>query len=123
MGVSGFEELDRALRRTEDAVSGQALTSAVTKGAEIVVAAAKAKAPRKTGKLAESIAMKVGKVSGSGVTAKIGSQRVHYALYVELGTKKLTAKPFLRPALFGKRAAVTESIGKSLWAFIRRVIR
>lgn len=123
MGVSGFEELDRALRRTDAAVGGQALTTAVTKGAEIIVAAAKAKAPRKTGKLAESISLKVGKVSASGVTAKVGPKGVHYALYVELGTKKLTAKPFMRPALYGNRTAATDAIGKSLWAFIRRVVR
>ena len=123
MGVSGFEELDRALKRTEDAVGGQALSSAVAKGAETVVQSAKERAPRKTGKLAESISYRVGKVSASGATAKIGPKGVHYALYVELGTEKLTAKPFLRPALFGRRTAATDAIGKSLWAFIRRVLR
>lgn len=126
MGVSGFEELERALKRVDDAVSGQALAGAVTKGAEIVVEAAKSRAPRKTGKLAESIGYKIGKVSASGVRARIGVAArggVRYAFHVEVGTKKRAPRPFLRPALRRSKDAVVDTIGTHLWAFIRRVLR
>lgn len=47
-----------------------------------------------TGRLRDSIGHKV-----VGNTATVGT-RVEYAPYVELGTYKMAARPFLKPALF-----------------------
>ncbi|KKL51593.1 hypothetical protein LCGC14_2293950 [marine sediment metagenome] len=122
MGVSGFRELERNLERTERAISGGALVSATKKGAEVIVDAAKSRAPRRTGKLAESIGHEVTEASGSAVQEKIGPD-VFYGGLVELGAAQTTAKPYLRPALDERGNAAVNATGKDLWARIRRVLR
>ena len=122
MGVSGFRELDRALERTERAISDGALVSATKKGAQVIVDAAKTRAPRRTGRLAESIGHEVSESSSSEVREKIGP-KVFYGGLVELGTRHNPAKPFLRPALDERGSAAMNTTGKDLWARIRRVLR
>ena len=122
MGVSGFRELDRALDRTERAISGDALVRASDKGAQVIVDAAKSRAPRRTGKLIESIGHEVIEASSTEVKEKIGSN-VFYARHVEFGTRHNSAEPFLRPALDERGNAAIDATGKDLWARIRRVLR
>ena len=50
-----------------------------------------------TGRLRSSIDWEVGRL-GAVLVARIGTN-VHYAPYVELGTSRAPAYPFLRPAL------------------------
>lgn len=50
-----------------------------------------------TGRLRASITHEVGRDSG-GLVAKVGTN-VTYAAHLELGTSKMAARPFLRPAL------------------------
>ena len=53
--------------------------------------------PVDTGRLRSSIANEIGQ-DGEGLVAVIGTN-VEYAPYVELGTSKMAAQPFLLPAL------------------------
>ena len=53
--------------------------------------------PVDTGRLRDSITNELGRDS-IGLYALIGSN-VEYAIYVELGTSRMAAQPFLRPAL------------------------
>ncbi len=122
MGVGGFRELERNLERTERAISGGALISATKKGAQVIADAAKTRAPRRTGKLAESIGHEVTETSGSAVQEKIGAG-VFYGGLVELGTRHNPARPFLRPALDERGNAAVDATAKDLWARIRRVLR
>lgn len=62
-----------------------------------VDAAAKQLCPVDTGRLRASITNHLGQDS-TGLYALIGSN-VHYAIFVELGTRFAAAQPFLRPAL------------------------
>lgn len=50
-----------------------------------------------TGRLRSSITFEIGR-NGKQLVARIGTN-VHYAPYVELGTSRAPAYPFLRPAL------------------------
>ncbi len=63
--------------------------------AEKVSVSAKKIVPVKTGALRESI-----EVNQEDLTAHIGSD-LHYAGYIEAGTSKMSAQPYLRPALMG----------------------
>ncbi len=58
-----------------------------------VAATARGIVPVRTGTLKDSI-----EVQQENLTAHIGSN-VHYAAYVEAGTSKQSAQPYLRPAL------------------------
>jgi len=59
--------------------------------------AAKQNCPVDTGRLRSSITNELGQ-DGEGLVATIGTN-VEYAPYVELGTSKMAAQPFLLPAL------------------------
>lgn len=59
--------------------------------------AAKQGCPVDTGRLRSSITNEIGQ-DGEGLLAVIGTD-VEYAPYVELGTSKMAAQPFLLPAL------------------------
>jgi HK97 gp10 family phage protein len=56
--------------------------------------------PVDTGALRESLDREV---DGAALVARIGSN-LNYAGYVEYGTEKMDAEPYLRPALYRKRA-------------------
>jgi len=84
-------------------------------------AAAKARALEIIGGKAESYAKKLCPVDTGRLRNSITHQQlddntevigtnVEYAPYVELGTRKMSAKPFLRPAAEGHRAEYIEII-------------
>lgn len=62
-----------------------------------VDAAAKRLCPVDTGRLRSSITNEIGQ-DGQGLVATIGTN-VEYAPYIELGTSRMAAQPFLLPAL------------------------
>jgi HK97 gp10 family phage protein len=55
----------------------------------------------RTGRLRSSITWRLGE-DAKGVYADVGTN-VHYAPFVELGTTRMRARPFLRPALAAAR--------------------
>ena len=60
-------------------------------------------APRRSGALAESITHEVG-VDSDGAYVRVSWDKAHfYGLFVELGTSKMPARPFLRPAAEKRR--------------------
>ncbi|HEX5204806.1 MAG TPA: HK97-gp10 family putative phage morphogenesis protein [Actinoplanes sp.] len=65
---------------------------AISETAFQIQADAQALAPVRTGTLRRSILAQIGSLS-----ARIGSS-VHYAIYVEMGTRRMGARPYLRPA-------------------------
>lgn len=76
--------------------------AALKKAAEAVAAQAREQCPIDTGALKNSIS-----VSADGNSAVI-SANTDYAGYVEFGTSKMAAQPFLVPALINNRAAIID---------------
>jgi len=72
----------------------QAVAAEVTKGGYEIEAAAKQKAPVRTGTLRRSIHTVL---TNGGMTATVGPS-VRYGFFVEFGTRHAGARPFLRPA-------------------------
>lgn len=82
--------------RTQRAVVRDSLRSA----ARVVVAKAKTKVPVDTGALQRSITQTVTVQDRDRSFALVGYRKKQfYGAFVELGTSKMAAKPFLRPAL------------------------
>ena len=91
-------------------------------GAEMLVDAAKAKAPRLTGNLAESAyaatnersTYKRDKRHNKEIKVKEGQAvaafAMFYAGFIEFGTKKKAARPFLRPAMDEMKSKIGETI-------------
>ena len=77
------------------------------KAGKIIAAEAKRRVPVKSGKLRQSIRVRRLKGDPKQDVRVYAGNRIKggafYAHMVERGTKKMTARPFLRPALYGSR--------------------
>lgn len=141
IGVQAFTSFP-GLEAIEKTAKKRAITmKAVKAGAKIVQAAAKARAPKRSGALKQSIGIKAKKGSRGktlafavvGARTKVAKQfkgktikPAKYAHLVEKGTKPhgghpgAKPKPFLKPALESQKAAVGKAILATLAAEIEK---
>jgi len=141
--ITGLEEIKKALNQLPIEIQQKALRSAVSASAKVVVDEAIAKAPAgDTGNLKKSI-YRYRSRSGSGTgretylvgvrkgkrayadTAKnrrlnrVGKKytvqgEAYYWRFLEFGTVKMQAKPFMRPAFEGSRSKILETMKQRL---------
>jgi HK97 gp10 family phage protein len=71
----------------------------------VVDRTAKRLAPVDTGRLRSSITWEI-VVEGTWIVGRCGTN-VHYAVYLEMGTRRMRARPFLRPALAAAGGSAT----------------
>lgn len=90
----------------EDVLEG--LQQDIEKAALTLEKNAKQNCPVDTGKLRASITTEVGNLE-----AEVGTN-VEYALYVEFGTSKQSAQPFMRPALDKAITQLNRDMAKTL---------
>jgi HK97 gp10 family phage protein len=84
-----------------EAISAKAIAASVAAVNETMarcVTMAKDLSPYATGALQGSIRMEGASAGGGGVEGVWGSFDINYAIYQELGTYKMAAHPYLRPA-------------------------
>lgn len=102
-----------------------AISSALLKGAKVIVPAAKAKAPRsaqhrqyrKIGPkhLADAIVAQKGNARTSGVSVEGGANgSYYYWKFLEHGTGKMDPQPFIAPAAEEKESEVIDTIAGEL---------
>lgn len=84
------------------------IQDAIRKGAETVCAAAQSRCPVDTGRLRSSIG-----VSAEGMEAVISAD-TEYASYVEFGTSKAAANPYLVPSLLENTEKITAAMAAAL---------
>jgi HK97 gp10 family phage protein len=80
---------------------------------QFAVGQAQSKAPRRTGRLVGDIAYTVsgrGNVVEGRVGVLRGKGRAYWGWFHEVGTSKMPAHPFLRPAVFGNAAEILRLI-------------
>lgn len=141
--LTGFKELAEALKALGPKVAKNGLRRATSAGAAIVRNEARKRAPVDTGELKRDIMMKRERDARGGDTTgavyvvyvragkksrAAGKKRnVHrdsfYWKFLEFGTQKMAAKPFLRPAFEANKEAAVEAIGKSLDETIQAAAR
>lgn len=130
MKMHGVEEMMRTLKRIQTAVDDHVTTRVALNAAEIVADRARQLAPVDTGRLRDSIGVSLTppremsfSIRGEGVRVFIGpAADVIYAPYVEFGTWRQAAHPFMRPALDLTRDEVQQAIAHGLWAAIKASI-
>lgn len=104
MSVTVTSRIPMVRARVRSAVAG-----AVEKAMLDVEAAAKTSAPVDTGALRNSIqGERTGEFSG------IVAPNVDYAIYVELGTRHMSAQPFLTPAADEVRPAFEAAVARAV---------
>ena len=94
--VKGLSSLQAKLKKL-DPLTKDALASGVSKAGVLVEGSAKNIVPVDTGHLRASISGRTEKTN-DGAQATVGTN-VEYAAYVELGTSRNQAQPYLHPAL------------------------
>lgn len=116
--VEGAEEVIKLLedmgQKAEEVLAG-----AAEAGGKIALAEARRRCPVKTGRLRASLELKQGKKTPARANVRIEhGKKEYYGKFVELGTKKQPARPFLRPAMDENKKqisdAVTEEIGRAV---------
>jgi len=95
--------LDAALPDAEEAKMRQALLRIERDAKQIV--------PVDTGNLKGSIESRVIRNSDGEVVGVVGSN-VRYAPFIEFGTSKMSAQPFLRPAVERNRETIRSLLGE-----------
>jgi len=139
--IDGLQELARACRELPDRIGRSALRQATSAGAKLVRDDAKTKAPIYTGPVSQGhpppgtlrkqiymkrdngssgpqkqvfiVAVRSGKKFQS-VGKKGANQDAYYWRFVEFGTVKMTARPYLRPAFEAQKMNAVTAIANVL---------
>lgn len=99
--LTGTKEIAKKLKAMDANLRKKAVDPSLRAGIKEFVEEAKAQAPVKTGKLRDSIkARKDGRSSTRGSTMYIAGvvKAAFYWIFIEYGTSRISAKPFMRPA-------------------------
>lgn len=101
--IEGLENVQAMFEQKMNDITNK-LSEGVAESCKVVEADAKAMCPVDTGGLRKSITSEV-----SGTTGVVGTNK-EYAMYVEFGTYKMAAQPYLVPALKGNEEKVLQII-------------
>ena len=121
--IEGTDEVAKLMQNLGDAASF-AVDSAAKAGADLVLDDAKRRVPVDTGKLKASLILKKSKTKNPNikseyyVTKESGAE--HFAP-VELGTSKMKAQPFLRPAVDENKDQIAQTVNDVLLQAIGRI--
>ena len=108
--LHGAPQLKAQFAKLGEAVAGPKVKAALRAGALVIANDAKARAPVRTGTLRRSIGIE----DGPGpYEVSIGTD-LEYAPYVEFGTYKMAARPYLRPAFDENVGAARQEIADVL---------
>jgi HK97 gp10 family phage protein len=105
-----IEGYDKLLQQFEN-IADLDWVKAETAGMEIIAEEARALVPVDTGALQDSIRVQV---EGEEVQLVAGGEGVDYQAYVEFGTIKMEAQPYMRPAIDSKQGEATKAIAANL---------
>lgn len=124
--LKGWGDLEKALKTIGPRSARRGGAKALRHGADQIIEKAKELVPVDTGALEESIVY-VAEASRSGQTllGQIGFRRgppsmARRATFIEYGTVKMAAQPFMRPAIDLKGRAAVSVIGQTLWEAIEK---
>ena len=113
----GDKQLKKKLESLNRTARGRALRKAAKAGAEEVVKEAKRRVPVDTGKTQKHIRSWFTERKSESVTVAVGvtaKSRVHVARFLETGTSKMAARPFLRPAIEEKQRQAVEATHETM---------
>ena len=134
MKVTGFKELGAALRALPTSVSQPIVINALKEAAEPMRVRMGQLAPREPGapdladNIGISVANRIGDVGGGRWEAKhdqefavaVGpTKSFFYGIFLEYGTVKMSARPFMRPAFDSTAQTSLTILSQRLWDAVR----
>jgi HK97 gp10 family phage protein len=119
--VTGVEELNAALKHLGDDYLAE-FKMALYDAGEVVRKDAIERIPKKSGDAAKTIKMEIGRMRDGTLYAVItaGGGEQYYVTFLEYGTSKMKARPFMRPALKDNRTEIKRIIRGRIQAVIER---
>lgn len=136
VSVSGLKDLGDRMKALSEDVNLKIGRAGVAAGAGLIARAAKAKAPILTGNLKKNIITKRIPPGETNMTSEYivtvrqgkltqkqkakGLQDAYYGRFVEHGTAKMAAKPFLRPAYDENKEKAVEAIKERIAARLEK---
>lgn len=100
--IEGLDELERQFDRLADTAKKKVMMKALNAGIAPIKKEAKDKAPKRTGLLKKSIRSKQMRYTEKPSVGIFVSGKAYYWKFLEDGTSKMAAQPFLRPAVDSK---------------------
>jgi len=128
---TGGKEIEEILKTLPENVQREIGLKATKEGLEVIVAEAQSKAPVRTGRTAAAIGIMTAPKSKEIISVDVGVMRgvkrtdkkgAWYAHFVELGTVRRAARPWLRPAFDTKAGEAVQITGQALWKFIEKFL-
>jgi len=142
--IEGMKELDDRLQKLQRKAQKKVLRKALAAGGRVIVKDAKKRAPvgkgKKAGKLKKAISAKATVRSGGGRPIKVPSgeiiyvkskaessinigfdRKAFYGQFHELGTSRIPARSFLRPAMDTQKDAAVNAFKSIMAAAIEKV--
>lgn len=119
--LGGVEQAIASIRNIGAAVNDNSLSIEAMRALEPVAETARLLAPVQSGELRDSIVVsdqllsqprRDGGRKGGGVYVGVLATQAFYAWFVELGTVKMAAQPFLAPAFEQHRQDIIDILGK-----------
>lgn len=110
--VEGLAELEARLDRLPRNLATRTLTAALSAGARVILREAKANVPRRSGALFRALRVRTARSRehlGRDAFVYFG-KRTFYGRFHERGTVKMTARPFMAPALESKAQEAVEAV-------------
>lgn len=128
IGIGGAAGMGRVLDDLPRKLSARLLTRALRKGANVLRKEARRRAPKRSGNLRRSIRIRISKAQRRGLAGAAGvqvyvSRGAFYGAFLEFGSARQPAHPFLRPAFDATDSAMVDAIGKQLGDDIEAVAR
>jgi HK97 gp10 family phage protein len=117
ISVTGAEAIARKFATAAAVVPAKALPSGLDKCGLLVLRRAKQKAPVDTGNLRALIEKPPATMTEVDVVSP-----AEYSIYLEMGTHKMAAQPYMRPALDESKDQIEELLGHSVIATIESVM-
>lgn len=111
MKVEGQEQLEQKLKKVSSTIKNN-IEQALVNSALIVERDAKIKAPVDTGLMRSTITHSLGNEGTNNPYAEVISP-TEYSKYVEFGTSKQAAQPFLYPALVENKSKILKELAKA----------
>lgn len=121
--IEGWDVLEAKLKAMAEHIdSKEVMEAALQEGATVVQQAITYFAPQRTGQLAASIEISEG--DRVKYSLRVGpSGAGFYGRYLEYGTSKMSAHPFMRPAFSATQNAAELAIADAIWAAIEAAAR
>jgi HK97 gp10 family phage protein len=97
--VKGLKQTAEALRQLPFRMMKRTVIAGTITSGKVVLDELKRRVPRKTGRLAKSLTMTRPRTRRGNVTIQVGPSKYgFYGRFLEFGTSKISARPWMRPA-------------------------